>query len=405
MGDDSLAQFDGSYRICHPQETFRAIQPVLAMAGITRLADVTKLDLVGLPTWQAIRPRAVTLSVSQGKGLTHDEARVSAAMESLERFAWERFHPPLIWKSILELGTDQIADPTKFADMLLGGSSHHAILPWCEAHSLLTGRDVLVVADLVCVQRYGSHRKIPRWAHASSNGLAAGNSIEEATLHALFEVIERDAQTCAEHALKNCAIPRPRIAIRQIGSSVPANLFEQVRQAGLELELFSNENPFEIPCYTAYLIDERGFFPTNVGSGAHLDPTVAMARAVTEAAQGRITMISASREDNFRAEYKFFDEVASVLFQRARYERSITPTPVQLPEVPPVPSLVNYALNEVVQRMCRTGIDDILRIDMTDCETQVPVVKVLVPGLCGYHFPIDERIDAYYGWLAHRPQS
>src|SRR5437868_3461455 len=53
----------------------RAVMPAL---GITRLANVTGLDHVGVPTWMAVRPLALSLSVSQGKGLTHDLAKISA---------------------------------------------------------------------------------------------------------------------------------------------------------------------------------------------------------------------------------------------------------------------------------------------------------------------------------------
>ena len=75
---------DGSHRVCPPEETWERIAPLLPQAGITRLADVTRLDVVGLPVWQAVRPGSRNLSVSQGKGTTPAAARVSAAMESLE---------------------------------------------------------------------------------------------------------------------------------------------------------------------------------------------------------------------------------------------------------------------------------------------------------------------------------
>ena len=405
MDVEKLVRFDGTYRICPPQDTLHAIQPALAKAGITRLADVTMLDSVGFPTWQAIRPRAVTLSVSQGKGLTHEEAQVSAAMESLERAAWEQYQPPLVWNSRKLLGPENSADPTAFADVVLGGGSPDAILPWCEARSLFSGRTVLVLADLVCVRRCGTHRKVPRWAYASSNGLAAGNSFVEASLHALFELIERDAQMCAESVLEQDATPRPRLDIRRCCSQLLPELAARIDSCGLSVEVFSNENPYGVPCYSAYLIDEQGPFPTNVGCGAHLDPNVAVSRAITEAAQGRITMISASREDNFRVDYPFLDEVGGVLLERAIYERSLTPTPTRMPDVPPIPRTVQDALDAVVERLRQAGADDILSIDMTDPETRIPAVKLLGPGLCGYHRAPEGRIEAHRAWLGERGQS
>jgi len=55
---------------------------VMSALGITRVANVTGLDHVGVPTWMAVRPLALSLSVSQGKGLTHDLARISALMRT-----------------------------------------------------------------------------------------------------------------------------------------------------------------------------------------------------------------------------------------------------------------------------------------------------------------------------------
>src|SRR5579859_7958426 len=52
--------------------------------GVTRLADVTRLDRIGIHTWQAIRPTSKTLTVSQGKGMSDTLAQVSALMESIE---------------------------------------------------------------------------------------------------------------------------------------------------------------------------------------------------------------------------------------------------------------------------------------------------------------------------------
>jgi len=72
----------GTHRVCDPAETLARIVPLLGAFGVTRLADITRLDRIGIPTYQAIRPSSRSLSVSQGKGLTPEAAKVSAAMES-----------------------------------------------------------------------------------------------------------------------------------------------------------------------------------------------------------------------------------------------------------------------------------------------------------------------------------
>src|SRR5688500_7273953 len=63
-------------------------------AGVTRLADVTRLDRIGLPVWQAVRPMSRALSVHQGKGATDADAQVGALLEAVESHAAETFETP-----------------------------------------------------------------------------------------------------------------------------------------------------------------------------------------------------------------------------------------------------------------------------------------------------------------------
>lgn len=78
----------GTHRLISPEETWLALQPLLGAAGITRVADLTWLDDLGIPTVQAVRPASLTLSVSQGKAVTYRAAQVSAVMESMENWHW-----------------------------------------------------------------------------------------------------------------------------------------------------------------------------------------------------------------------------------------------------------------------------------------------------------------------------
>ena len=55
-----------------------------AQCGVTRLADITRLDRLGLPVWQAVRPAGKALSVHQGKGSSPIAAKVGALCEAIE---------------------------------------------------------------------------------------------------------------------------------------------------------------------------------------------------------------------------------------------------------------------------------------------------------------------------------
>ena len=80
----------GTLRAATIDATWRRFAPAARRAGITRLAELTGLDTLGIPVFAAIRPLGRSLSTQQGKGLTPDAARVSALMESLETYTAER---------------------------------------------------------------------------------------------------------------------------------------------------------------------------------------------------------------------------------------------------------------------------------------------------------------------------
>jgi ribosomal protein S12 methylthiotransferase accessory factor len=75
----------GNHRVVPPRETCRRARSVMDVIGVTRIADVTGLDYVGIPVWAAIRPLAddSSISVQNGKGPTRLHARAGAMMEAI----------------------------------------------------------------------------------------------------------------------------------------------------------------------------------------------------------------------------------------------------------------------------------------------------------------------------------
>ena len=64
----TIAYRGGTYRTASPEQTWRRIEPILPQLMITRVADVTHLDEIGLPVHVAYRPVGSTLAVSIGAG-------------------------------------------------------------------------------------------------------------------------------------------------------------------------------------------------------------------------------------------------------------------------------------------------------------------------------------------------
>ena len=73
----------GTHRTVSPAETLAWITPLAGRCGITRCTSVTQLDGLHIPTYCAIRPDALTLQVSNGKGLTYANP-IDAVLKALK---------------------------------------------------------------------------------------------------------------------------------------------------------------------------------------------------------------------------------------------------------------------------------------------------------------------------------
>src|SRR5215470_16074509 len=90
---DWASDLGGTVRQITAEETLARLKPILPEFGITRLANITGLDTIGIPVWTAVRPLGLSLSVSQGKGVTQELAIMSGIMESIEVFHAEQPRP------------------------------------------------------------------------------------------------------------------------------------------------------------------------------------------------------------------------------------------------------------------------------------------------------------------------
>src|SRR5204863_515496 len=93
----------GTDRLVSPEETLARVAPLMPAMGITRLANVTGLDIVGVPVVMACRPNSRSLAVTQGKGLTLSAAKASALMEAVEGYHADHMTLPLKLGSLDDL--------------------------------------------------------------------------------------------------------------------------------------------------------------------------------------------------------------------------------------------------------------------------------------------------------------
>jgi ribosomal protein S12 methylthiotransferase accessory factor len=161
--------------------------------------------------------------------------------------------------------------------------------------------------------------------------------------------------------------------------SVLRKLAARFDQAGVELYLRDITSPVGVPAYYAASFEQiSGGYLAHEGMGAHPDPRVALARAITEAAQSRAADIQGSREDirywRRRAGGGKMDRKHWNISKPSYYTRTVATAGVRNTDI-------REDILWMVERLGEAGLSRILVVDLTDPGLKVPVVRVIVPGL------------------------
>lgn len=366
----------GTHREVPPEKTLELVSRVKENAGITRVAEITGLDRIGIPIFTSIRPMASqgAVTVYTGKGCSQEEAEVSAVMEGIERFSAEPRGFRLVRGSYRDLSRErEVLDPNLL--ILPRKYQHSEEIEWVEGYSLTREVTILVPAEAV-FHPYSRHNQLFR---TNTNGLAVGNALEEAIVHGLMEVIERDAWSLFEAGrlqgrgleLSGCSSPMVR------------SMLEKLAKAGIGVYAKDITSDIGIPTVAVAIDDELTKDPAllSLGVGTHLVAEIAALRALTEAVQSRLTTIHGTREDTVKAEFA----------RRIGYERmkrinrrwfSPCPQMVSLEELRSFSGKdfledIRYTLDRLVS----AGLREVIVVDLTRGETGIPAVRVIVPGL------------------------
>lgn len=265
--------------------------------GITRLADVTGLDRLGLPVWQTIRPAGKSLSVHQGKGMTHEAAKVGALCEAFEAHCAENVPadgPTCAFAALPE--TQRAPDRGDYCRLRADAPNGPEEIQWCGATDLVSGRRCYLPHDLVSLD---FTKGLPNFFERASSGLGAGASESDALLTSLLEVVERDAAGAWGRLG-----PAGRMARALAAESVPFPWFRSWRSrlASLDvaLQVFALESVIGVPTFMCVIGGSEEFgsaWRRFSGTAAHGDPEIALFRALAEAIQSRLTLIAGVRDD------------------------------------------------------------------------------------------------------------
>lgn len=362
------------------------LAPLVPGSRITRVSDLTPLDPLGLPVFCAVTPLAEDLCSHLGKGATPRAARVSALVEAVERLSaqWPATGLRRARAAELERAGDRWIDPVDYCLPDDSAWDPQEAWSWTRGTELRTGATGWLPADLVhSPPREGVLRGV------DTNGLASGNTHLEAVIHALYEVIERDAVSQAQFVADHGSPHTPAPALRGIDlRSLPDQARTWVRRAadqGLDFAVHQVPSDLGVPVFAADLSDPAYPGPDGPiwlrfsGFGAELDPSAAVLRAITEAVQARLGWVLGARDS--------FNSPVAAVGDLARSRRLWPAVPSLLEPFTvgaPTHRDLRDELDALLQHLLRVGIDAVWAFDLTDPELGLPTVRVRVPQLAVY---------------------
>ncbi|MFT4117942.1 TOMM precursor leader peptide-binding protein [Bradyrhizobium sp.] len=391
-----LVMTSGGYRTVTSRATVaRFRRHVSPLTGVVSRLERIEADLpmntnffayhnFSAPAWNVDQLRSGLSGGSFGKGSTAEQGEASALMEAIERYSG-------IFQG------DEIRTTRRFADFAPGDAllpndvqffsetqfqnrhvpqaddSHPVPEPfdpssrteWSPVWSLRDQRFRYLPTGLLYFF-YGGF-------HTDSNGCAAGNTREEAIVQGFLELVERDAYAIWWYN----RVRRAEVDLSQFEDSYVRDLQRQFADAGRRLWVLDITTDLGIPSYVAIMHwMQNGHENIEFGSGSHFDRRIALLRSLTELTQ----FMSIGLMGGGSGEKPSLDGVTPL-----RLDDHPFLIPSDDPVVPPAPGLAVHdntrdQVNACVEIAVRAGYD-FLVLDQTRPDVEVPVVRVLVPGL------------------------
>jgi ribosomal protein S12 methylthiotransferase accessory factor len=363
--------FDGTHRARSPEETYAAIAPIMKEIGVREVIDITPSDRVGIPVYRALSPgaRRGPGPVPAGEGSEPLHAEIAAMMEAIERYCARYRGDPVTFSSHEELGLTRSLDPRELLlprPLEMGEKLH-----WTPAWDILNEEEVFIPSNAV-YHPYDTQGMTEALFRSDTTGLAGGNEIEEAILHAVFEVVECDALSAAERL-------RSMGTRLSLGDTSPARrLLDLFEANGIGIHLWLLDGKTGIPTVAAAADDLVARDPSLlvIGSGTHTSPEIAALRALAEVARCRASALQGDRSDPNR----------QMLLEKAGYERIKRINRMWFADadeidIGAVPDLSTPDIDEdlrVALRAIEPHADRVCVADLS--RTCIPVVRVVIPG-------------------------
>jgi ribosomal protein S12 methylthiotransferase accessory factor len=325
---------------------------------------------------------------SFGKGSTAEQAEASALMESIERYSGifqgdeirmtrrftdfapgEAIHPnDVLLFSEAQSQADHSAEDPSETQVTPVEFDRSAKIEWSPVWSLRDGGFKYLPTSLLYFFYSG-----PFAFQADSNGCAAGNTVEEAIVQGFLELVERDAYAIWWYNQSQ----RNEVDLSEFNDSYVQDLKNQLADTGRKLWVLDITSDLGVPTYVAILHwMQNGQENIEFGSGAHFDKRIALLRTLTELNQ----FLSIGFMDGGTGEKPSLDGETPLHLENYPFL-----TPIKNPSLP---SGLDFGTLDNTRSQVLTCVDiarraglDFLVLNQTRPDVEVPVVRVIVPGL------------------------
>ncbi len=395
------------------EETLKEVLPLSVKIGVTRLADITAMDILRIPNYSAVLPGTEDyIWVYSGKGPTKHHAQVSALMESIERYCSLPSGAP---KNMIQGSYDDlrkrfnILHPSSVVEPMTFDYTDDMVMDFLPAFDLINEENILVPAPIALFKYSPRLPAVNPFAYHHTNGLASGNVMEEAICHSLCEVIERDAISLAQlkasavhfHILKTVenVLKSNGFYIKPLSSSeyVDDNsifadveisdiqfepivrIVKKFREANIPLIIKDVTSEIGIPTFNAASIEwithDYGYLAE--GHGTHPDARIALIRAITEVSQTRAANIQGARDDLRKIPYgeNNTDDQRSWQFMKSK----------DIIKFSEVKSFINDDILDdiklILTKLVQHDLNQVIIVNLTNPNIRIPVVRTIVPGL------------------------
>jgi thioglycine synthase len=405
---------NGTSRVIPVENTLSHILELSKKIGLTRIADITYMDKLYIPNYSCVLPGTEDyIWVYSGKGPTKKHAKVSAIMESIERYSSlpTNYTRKFITGTFNELKESyNLLHPDDLVEPLTFDFQNDMLMDYVEGYDIINKENILVPAALALFRYTPNSHSLNPFAFHHTNGLASGNVFEEAVCHALCEVIERDAISLAQ--LRASAIPfhilskihhnlriqgyhinsiskeqfiddnslYQDVKICQEDNFQPVtNLIKKFKKFNIRLIIKDITTDIKIPTFNAACVEwishDYGYLAE--GHGTHPDKRIAILRAITEVSQTRAANIQGARDDLRKIHYNDNNTDDKNAWQFMSSQRTIN-----------FSDIITYQNEDIlddikliIKFFKEVGLNKAIIVNLTNPKIKIPVVRAIVPGL------------------------